>query len=175
MYHSVYLLNRAPGFPSCGEVKRRRAIQEILSSLQERPRMQTSSADAEDAPGNEMHSAPPLTYEAALQVACWKVVETATSLQSDLDRLDNELRGRPWACSQAEAGTEHNVEDGVEHGPEAAIECDLGVKTELEPEVYAGNVLRVGLRTGEEPKLKIIIRLTPKMDGPIPRTVSGNP
>ena len=36
VYHSVYLLNRAPGFPSCGEVKRRRAIQEILSSLQER-------------------------------------------------------------------------------------------------------------------------------------------
>ena len=35
MYHSVYLLNRAPGFPTCGEVKRRRAIQEILSSLQD--------------------------------------------------------------------------------------------------------------------------------------------
>ena len=33
VYHSVYLLNRAPGFPSCGEVKRKRAIQEILSSL----------------------------------------------------------------------------------------------------------------------------------------------
>ena len=54
MYHSVYLLNRAPGFPSCGEVKRRGAIQEILSSLQERLQRQTSSADAEDAPGNEM-------------------------------------------------------------------------------------------------------------------------
>ena len=36
VYHSMYLLNRTPGFPSCGEVKRRRAIQEILSSLQDR-------------------------------------------------------------------------------------------------------------------------------------------
>ena len=90
-----------PGFPSCGEVKRRRAIQEILSSLQERLQRWTSSTDAKDAPGNEMDLAPLLTYEAALQVACQKVVETATSLQSDLDRLDNELRGRPWVHSQS--------------------------------------------------------------------------
>ena len=27
VYHSVYLLHRAPGFPSCREVKRRKAIQ----------------------------------------------------------------------------------------------------------------------------------------------------
>ena len=100
MYHSVYLLNRVPGFPFCGEVKRRRAIQEILSSLQERLQRWTSSAVAKDAPGNEMDSAPPLTYEVALWVACQKVVETTASLQSDLDRLDDELRGRPLAHSQ---------------------------------------------------------------------------
>ena len=69
VYHSVYLLNRVPGFPSCGEGKRRRAIQEIHSSLQERLQRQTSSIVAKDAPGNEMDSAPLLTYEAALQVA----------------------------------------------------------------------------------------------------------
>ena len=101
MYHSVYLLNRAPGIPSCGEVKRRRAIQEIFSSLQERLQRQTSSSDAEDAPGNEMDLAPPLMHEAALWVACRKVMETTTSLQSDLDRLDNKLRGRLWARSQS--------------------------------------------------------------------------
>ena len=100
VYHSVYLLNRVPGFPSCGEVKRRRAIQEILSSLQERLQRQTSSTVAKDAPGNEMDSAPPLTYEVALLVAHQKVIETAPSLQSDLDRLDHELRGRPQAHSQ---------------------------------------------------------------------------
>ena len=101
MYHSMYLLNRAPGFPSCGEVKRRRAIQEILCSLWDRLQRQTSPTEAGDAPGNKRESAPPQKYEAALQVAHWKVVETTAALQSDLDRLDNELRGRLWACSQS--------------------------------------------------------------------------
>ena len=54
VYHSVYLLNRAPGSPSCGEVKWKRAIWEILSSLQERLQRQTFSTNAEDAPGNKM-------------------------------------------------------------------------------------------------------------------------
>ena len=34
VYHSVYLLRRSLGSPSCGESRRRRAIQDILSSLQ---------------------------------------------------------------------------------------------------------------------------------------------
>ena len=33
IYHSIYLLKRFPGFPSCGEWQRRRTIQDILSSL----------------------------------------------------------------------------------------------------------------------------------------------
>ena len=77
VYHSVYLLNRAPGFPTCGEVKRRRAIQEILSSLQDRLQRQTSSAEVEDVYGNEGELTPLSTYEAALWIAHWKVVETA--------------------------------------------------------------------------------------------------
>ena len=97
MYHSVYLLNRALGFPSCGEVKRKRAIQEILSSLQERLQRWTLSTDAKDTPENEMDSAPPPTYEVALQDVHHKVMQTAASLQNDLDRLDNKLRGRPQA------------------------------------------------------------------------------
>ena len=101
VYHSVYLLNRVPGFPSCGKVKRKRVIWEILSSLQERLQRQTPSADAEDAPENEMDLAPLPTYEAALQDVGHKVMETAASLQDDLDRLDNELRGRPLARSQS--------------------------------------------------------------------------
>ena len=84
VYHSVYLLNIAPGFPSCGEVKRKRAIQEILSSLQERVQRWTPSAYAKDAPGNEMDLAPLPTYEAALQDVHCKVMETAASLQNDL-------------------------------------------------------------------------------------------
>ena len=113
MYHSLYLLNRAPGFPSCGEVKRRREIQEILSSLQDRLQRWTSSAEDEDAPENERESAPPPTYEAALWVACWKVVEPAVALQSNLNRLDNELTGRPWARSQS--GNQHRTQSGSQH------------------------------------------------------------
>ena len=36
IYHSVYLLRRSPGFPSCGEWQRRSTIQDILSSLMDR-------------------------------------------------------------------------------------------------------------------------------------------
>ena len=36
VYYSIYNLNRVLGFPSCGKVKRMRAIREILSSLQKR-------------------------------------------------------------------------------------------------------------------------------------------
>ena len=123
MYHSVYLLNRAPGFPSCEEVKRRRAIQEILSSLQERLQRWTPSTDAKDAPGNEMDLAPPPMYEAALQVACQKVMETAASLQSDLDRLNNQLRGRPWAHSQSRS--RHRTQSGSRHRTQSRGCCRM--------------------------------------------------
>ena len=33
IYHSVYLLRRAPGTPSCGKQERRRVIHDILTSL----------------------------------------------------------------------------------------------------------------------------------------------
>ena len=80
VYYSVYLLNRALGSPSCGEVKWKRAIQEILSLLQERLWRWTSSANAKDVPENKMGLAPLPMYEAALQDVCCKVVETAASL-----------------------------------------------------------------------------------------------
>ena len=136
VYHSMYLLNRAPGFPSCGEVKRRRAIQEILSSLWDRLQRQTSSAEDKDAPENERESAPLPTYEAALWVAHQKVMETTTALQSDLDRLNNELRGRPQTHSQSgnqhrtrsrgqcrmRSGSRHRVRTGSPHW-----ECSWGL------------------------------------------------
>ena len=113
VYYSVYLLNRVLGFPSCGKVKRKRAIWEILSSLQERLRKWTPSADAEDAPENEMDLVPPPTYEVVLQDVCCKVIQTAASLQDDLDRLNNELRGRSWAHSQSK--TRRRTQSGSWH------------------------------------------------------------
>ena len=62
VYHSVYLLRRSLGSPSCRESRRRRAIQDILSSLQMRLQRQTYSAEAEDlgAHGREWVGLDPL-------------------------------------------------------------------------------------------------------------------
>ena len=88
-------------------MKRKRAIWEILSSLQERLQRQTPSADAKDASENEMDLVPPPTYEAALWDVCCKVMQTAASLQNDLDRLDNKLEEDHWARSQSR--TQHRT------------------------------------------------------------------
>ena len=69
--------------------------------LQERLRRQTSSTNAEDNPENKMGSDSLPTYEAALWDVCRKVMGTTASLQNDLDRLDNEMRGRLRAHSQS--------------------------------------------------------------------------
>ena len=74
-----------------------------------------------------------------------------------------------------ETGIEHDQEASIALSPEASIECNLEVDTEFEPEVHTGNTLRVCLRTGQEPKLKIIVKLIPKMNRPIPKTISRNP
>ena len=101
VYHSIYLLNRAPGFPFCRAAQRRMAIQEILSSLQERLRRRTSPDRTEDLPNDVRGLAPPQSYKAALWAACQKMIDTAAALQSDLDRLDNKSRGRSRTRSQS--------------------------------------------------------------------------
>ena len=104
MYHSMYLLRRSPGSPSCRESRRRRAIQDILSSLQAQLQRQTYPAEAEDlgAHGGEwIGSGPPQSYEAALQATNQKALETAEALWSDLERLDDEHKGRSQVCSQS--------------------------------------------------------------------------
>ena len=97
VYHSVYLLRRSPGSPSCGELRRRRAIQDILSSLQTRLQRWMYPAKAKDlgAHGGEWVGSDPLqSYEAALWATCQRAFETAEALQGDLERLDDECRGR---------------------------------------------------------------------------------
>ena len=77
------------------------AIREILSSLQERLCQQTSPDGMEDLTDNARGLPPPPSYEAALQAAHQKMMETAAALQSDLDRLNSEPRGRSRTCSQS--------------------------------------------------------------------------
>ena len=77
VYHSVYLLRRSPGSPSCRESRRRRVIQDILSSLQTQLQRQTYSAKAEDlgAHGGEgVGLDPPQSYEVALLATCQKAL-----------------------------------------------------------------------------------------------------
>ena len=102
VYHSVYLLNRLLGFPSCGKMRRKRAIQDILSSLETRQQRWTYTAKTQNsgARGREQESDMPHSYEAALWAAHQKALETAEALQSDLNRLDNEHKGRTQFCNQ---------------------------------------------------------------------------
>ena len=104
IYHSMYLLWRCPGSPSCGASRRRRAIQDILSSLQARLQRWTYSTKTE-GPGahrRERVGTKPLQfYKVALRAACQKTLETAEALCNDLERLDDEHRERSWVCSQS--------------------------------------------------------------------------
>ena len=113
MYYRIYSLNRVLEFPSCGKVKRMRAIQEILSSLQERLQRQTPSAEAEDVPEHKMGSIPLPTYEAALQDVHHKDIQTAASLQNDLDRLNSELQGR--SRTHSPSITRHRTQSESQH------------------------------------------------------------
>ena len=76
-------------------------IREILSSLQERLCRRTSPDGMEDFTDNARGLPPPQSYKAALQAAHQKMMETATALQSDLDRLNSQPRGRSRTHSQS--------------------------------------------------------------------------
>ena len=104
MYHSMYLLRRCSGSPSCGVSRRRRAIQDILSSLRTQLQRWTYSAKAEGLGahgGERVGSEPPQSYKVDLWATCQKTLETAKALQDDLERFNNEHRERSRVCSQS--------------------------------------------------------------------------
>ena len=89
IYHSVYLLKRSLGSPSCGEQQRRRTIQDILSSLMDQLQRQAHPAAARDldpqvGEWGGLHQQ--TSYEVALWVAHQRVLESAEALQSDLKK-----------------------------------------------------------------------------------------
>ena len=87
IYHSVYLLRRTPGTPSCGEQERRRVIHDILASLTVQLQRQTQPAATEWARMGQEGS-----YKVALWVAHHRALETAEALCSDLQRLESGRR-----------------------------------------------------------------------------------
>ena len=120
VYHSVYLLQRCPGSPSCRALRRRRAIQDILSSLQTCLQRQTYSAKTEGpgAHGRErVGTKPPQSYEAVLQAICQKAFETAEALCQDLERLGDDCRGRSQVHSQIKGQEMEEPEGGHQPSP----------------------------------------------------------
>ena len=112
IYHSVYLLRRAPGTPSCGERERRRVIHDILASLTVWLQRQTQPAATEEWSRMGQEG----SYEAAPWVACHRALETTKALHGDLQRLESgrrrsrahsqsQSRGRSRAWSRAHSRT----------------------------------------------------------------------
>ena len=83
IYHSVYLLRRTPGTPSCGEQQRRKVIHDILTSLMvqlQRQMHPTTTEDMSPHTGGWVGLGQQESYEAALQAACHRALETAEAL-----------------------------------------------------------------------------------------------
>ena len=100
IYHSMYLLRRSPGSPSCGEQQRRRTIQDILSSLTVQLQRQTyppATGDLGPQEGEWVGLDQQGSYEVVLWAAHQMVLETTKALQIDLERLGSEQRRRSQA------------------------------------------------------------------------------
>ena len=103
IYHSVYLLRRPLGFPSCGDHLRRRAICNILSSLTGQLHWcRYPAATGEDPEsGKELLPRPNRreSYEEALRVDHQRVLDTTEVLQGDIERLSQRTRVTSWTQS----------------------------------------------------------------------------
>ena len=95
VYQSIYLLWRAPGLPPCGAQPRKKAIQDILSSLKDwLHRRGCSATTANQEPQEEEQVRPSQwgSYKEALRVAHQRALDTAKALTSDIERLSQRRR-----------------------------------------------------------------------------------
>ena len=101
-YQGIYLLWRSPGLPSCGDQLRRRAIQDILSSLKDQLHRWGHPATTEDQELQEQRWSRPNrqeSYKEALRVAHQRALDTTEALQSNIERLSWRGRERSWTRS----------------------------------------------------------------------------
>ena len=106
IYHSVYLLRRTPGTPSCGERERRRVIHYMLTSLMVRLQRQTqptTTGDVSPHAGEWIGLDQQGSYKVALRAAHHRALETAKALQDDLERCRSEQRRRSRAHSRSQS------------------------------------------------------------------------
>ena len=104
IYHSIYLLRRAPGTPSCWEWERRWAIHDILASLTVWLQRRTPPAATREWSRMGQEG----SYKVTLWVACHRALETAEALHSDLERLKRGRRrsqAHSWSQSRGRSGT----------------------------------------------------------------------
>ena len=108
IYQSVYLLQRAPGLPSCRDRLRKKAVQDILSSLKSRLHRHRCSIAARDLEPQEEEQVRlnwQGSYKEALRVPHQRALDTSKALSSNIERLSQ--RRRDWSrthsqtCSQS--------------------------------------------------------------------------
>ena len=96
IYHSVYLLRRPLGLPSCGDQLRGRTIHDILSSLTGQLHWCRYPATTGEDPESEEEWLPRPnrreSYEEALGVAHQRALDTAGVLQGNIERLSQRMR-----------------------------------------------------------------------------------
>ena len=105
IYHSVYLLRRPPGLPSCGDQLRRRTICDILSSLTG----QLNQCGYPAATGEDLESEKEWlprsdrrgSYEEALRAAHRRALDTTKVLQGDIERLSRRMRSTSQTHSKS--------------------------------------------------------------------------
>ena len=108
IYQSIYLLQRAPGLPSCGNQLRRKAIQDILSSLKDwlhRCGHPASTRDLELQEEKWFRLNQQELYKEGLRAAHQRALDTTEALKSDIERLSWRGRERSWTHSRTHSWT----------------------------------------------------------------------
>ena len=107
VYQSIYLLQRAPSLPPCGAQPRRKAIQDILSSLKSWLHRCGHSSTIRNLESQDEQVAWSWcgSYEEALRVVHQRALDTTEALMSNIKRISRQRRGRSQShsrnCSQS--------------------------------------------------------------------------
>ena len=110
LYHSVYLMRRSPGTLPCRPQQRRKAVQDILSSLTNHLHRRVYPITTEEDTREAVSKSQPRSrgrgdpHKEALweaRVACQRVLDAAQVLESDIARLSQGLRDAQWSHPQS--------------------------------------------------------------------------
>ena len=164
IYHSVYLLRRTPGTPSCGEQERRRVIHDILASLMVQLQRQTQPATTGDV---SPHAGEWLDWASRdlmkwlfrqLAIGCWRPPKPSKMTSKD---------------SEVNKGEDHELIPKARVG--VGLGLILGTSLELTPKLSPGPTLEVDLGISARANSQSCYHGDPQgicpwsPDGPLPR------